>query len=230
MKTEKIVDVIIPAFNEEKSIGKVIRDIPAYVRHIVVVNNGSTDHTSAQAESAGAIVLDEYVKGYGKACLKGIFHLKTLENPPDILIFLDGDYSDFPEQMDRLIEAIENEGYEMVLGSRELGNRSRGSMTPPQIFGNWLATYLMSKIYGFKFTDLGPFRAILWEKLMALEMKDENYGWTIEMQIKAIKQNLKVKEVAVDYRERIGVSKVSGTVKGVLGAGYKILYTIWRYR
>jgi glycosyltransferase involved in cell wall biosynthesis len=229
MKIDQIVDVIIPAFNEEKSIGKVIGDIPSYVRNVIVVNNGSTDKTSLKAKNAGAIVLEESRKGYGSACLCGIEFLKREAYPPNILVFLDGDYSDFPEQMDRLLSQVQNYGFDLVLGSRELGNRSRGSMTIPQIFGNKLATFLMEKIYKFKFTDLGPFRAIVWEKLISLNMADRNYGWTIEMQIKAIQQNLKITEVPVDYRERIGVSKVSGTVKGVIGAGYKILYTIWRY-
>jgi len=230
MIRDEIVDVIIPAYNEERSIGKVIHDIPSYVRNVIVVNNGSTDKTVEQAQKMGAIVLDEPVKGYGKACLKGMEYLKNLQIQPDILVFLDGDYSDFPEQMDRLIFPIINEDHDMVLGSRELGNRSSGSMTVPQIFGNWLATFLMKNIYHFSFTDLGPFRAIKWDALLSLQMNDQNYGWTIEMQIKAIKSNLKIKEVAVDYRPRIGVSKVSGTVKGVFGAGYKILYTIWKYK
>jgi glycosyltransferase involved in cell wall biosynthesis len=229
MQNQLIIDVLIPAFNEEKSIGKVINDIPSYVRNVVVVNNGSTDDTVETAKAYGAIVLDEPIKGYGRACLRGIDYLKQINTPPDVLVFLDGDYSDYPEQMDRLIEKIV-EGMDMVLGSRELGNRNRGSMTLPQIFGNALATFLMHKIYGYKFTDLGPFRAVVWEKLMRLNMQDQNYGWTIEMQIKAVKQGMRVKEVPVDYRQRIGVSKVSGTIKGVIGAGYKILFTIWKYR
>ena len=225
-----IVDVLIPAFNEERSIAKVIRDIPAFVRQVVVVNNNSTDNTPLAAREAGAIVLDEPKMGYGKACLKGMAYLASLPSPPDILVFLDGDYSDYPEQLVDVIEPIIAENYDMVIGSRAKGNRQSGSMTLPQVFGNWLATSLMKWIYKTDFSDLGPFRAIKWEKLIALGMVDQNYGWTIEMQIKAAKAGLKTTEVPVDYKKRIGVSKVSGTVKGVFGAGYKILWTIWRYR
>lgn len=225
-----IIDVLIPAFNEERSIAKVIRDIPAFVRHVVVVNNNSTDNTARVAREAGAIVLDEPQMGYGKACLTGMAYLVSLSSPPDILVFLDGDYSDYPEQMSAVIEPIIANDYDMVIGSRAKGSRQSGSMTLPQVFGNWLATSLMKWIYRTDYSDLGPFRAIKWEKLMALGMVDQNYGWTIEMQIKAAKSGMKSTEVPVDYRKRIGVSKVSGTVKGVFGAGYKILWTIWKYR
>lgn len=225
-----IVDVLIPAFNEEGSIGHVIRDIPAYVRHIIVVNNNSKDQTKAVATEAGAIVLDEPVMGYGKACLTGMRYLENLETEPDILVFLDGDYSDYPEQMDGLLEHIINQDIDFVLGSRAKGNRESGSMTIPQVFGNWLSTSLMRWRFGTTYSDLGPFRAIKWQKLKSLQMVDQNYGWTIEMQIKAVKQGLSYAEIPVDYRKRIGVSKVSGTVKGVFGAGYKILWTIWKYR
>ncbi|GHB27418.1 glycosyltransferase family 2 protein [Mongoliitalea lutea] len=225
-----IVDVLIPAFNEEDSIGHVIKDIPAYVRHIIVVNNNSKDQTKAVATEAGAIVLDEPVMGYGKACLTGMNYLQSLEKEPDILVFLDGDYSDYPEQMNSLIKPIIENNMDFVLGSRAKGNRESGSMTIPQIFGNWLATSLMRWRFSSTFSDLGPFRAIKWQKLKSLQMVDQNYGWTIEMQIKAVKQGLSYTEIPVDYRKRIGVSKVSGTVKGVFGAGYKILWTIWKYR
>jgi glycosyltransferase involved in cell wall biosynthesis len=224
------IDVLIPAFNEENAVGKVIRDIPSWVRHVVVVNNNSNDQTKEVAQEAGAIVLDEPQKGYGKACLTGIEYLKGLTLPPDILVFLDADYSDYPEQMADLINSIISGGFDMVIGSRALGNREGGSMTLPQVFGNWLATNLMRKIYKTTYTDLGPFRAIRWHKLLDLGMADENYGWTIEMQIKAAKVGMKTTEVPVNYRKRIGVSKVSGTVKGVFGAGWKILWTIWRWR
>lgn len=225
-----IIDVLIPAFNEEKSIAKVILEIPAYVRHVVVVNNNSRDNTRLVALKAGAIVLDEPQKGYGKACLTGMSYLASLPIAPDILVFLDGDYSDYPEQMTDVIEPIIAKDYDLVIGSRAKGSRESGSMTLPQVFGNWLATCLMKWIYKTDYSDLGPFRAIRWEKLMDLGMVDQNYGWTIEMQIKAAKSGLKSTEVPVDYRKRIGISKVSGTVKGVFGAGYKILWTIWRYR
>lgn len=223
------IDVVIPANNEERSIGRVIDEIPACVRNIVVVNNGSTDQTAAVASSKGAIVVDEPQLGYGKACLTGIAYLSRLERQPDILVFLDGDYSDYPNELENIIAPITDQDFDLVIGSRSLGNKERGSMTLPQVFGNWLATLLMRKIYKTHFTDLGPFRAIKWEKFKGLGMIDQNYGWTIEMQIKAAKQNLSITEVPVSYRKRIGVSKVSGTIKGVVGAGYKILWTIWRY-
>lgn len=225
-----IIDVLIPAYNEEGSIGKVIQDIPKSVRNVLVVNNNSKDNTRQVAEKAGAIVLDERVMGYGKACLTGMSYLANLDVEPDIMVFLDGDFSDYPEQLLAVIDPILKQDYDMVIGSRARGNRESGSMTLPQVFGNWLATSLMKVIYKTDYSDLGPFRAIKWDKLKGLGMADQNYGWTIEMQIKAAKAGLKTTEVPVDYRKRIGVSKVSGTVKGVIGAGYKILWTIWRYR
>jgi glycosyltransferase involved in cell wall biosynthesis len=224
------IDVLIPAYNEENSIGKVVQDVPVLVRHIVVVNNNSMDRTASVAKAAGAIVIDEPQMGYGKACLTGMAYLSSLPKPPDILVFLDGDYSDYPEQLTDLTSPIVNEGYDMVIGSRAKGKRQTGSMTPPQVFGNWLATSLMRWIYKVDYTDLGPFRAIRWKQLESLGMVDQNYGWTVEMQIKAAKQGLKTMEIPVDYRKRIGISKVSGTIKGVIGAGHKILWTIWKYR
>ena len=167
-------------------------------------------------------------KGYGSACLRGIAHLKQKEIPPEIVVFLDGDYSDHPEQINRLIQPIVNENADMVIGSRALGKLESGSMMPQQVFGNWLATTLIKMIYSYEFTDLGPFRAITYEKLMALEMSDPDFGWTVEMQVKAAKFGLKCKEVAVDYRKRIGISKVSGTIKGTILAGHKILWTIFK--
>lgn len=229
MSKNIIIDVLIPAYNEEGSIGKVVKDIPSVVRNVVVVNNNSTDNTAKVAQEAGAIVLDEPQMGYGKACLKGMAYLSSLSTPPQILVFLDGDYSDYPGQLLDVIAPILKDDFDMVIGSRALGNRERGSMTLPQVFGNWLSTTLMGWIYNVNYSDLGPFRAIKWDKLVGLGMVDQNYGWTIEMQIKAAKSGLKTTEVPVDYRKRIGVSKVSGTVKGVFGAGYKILWTIWKY-
>ncbi|UJP64786.1 glycosyltransferase family 2 protein [Mongoliitalea daihaiensis] len=225
-----IVDVIIPAYNEEQSIHHVIKEIPTFVRHIIVVNNNSTDQTKTVAQQAGAIVLDEPIMGYGRACLTGMTFLESLDRQPDMLVFLDGDYSDYPEQMHDLIQPIINNDIDFVLGSRAKGKRERGSMTLPQVFGNWLSTSLMRWRFGTTYSDLGPFRAIKWEKLKSLGMIDQNYGWTIEMQIKAFKKGLTYQEIPVDYRKRIGVSKVSGTIKGVFGAGYKILWTIWKYR
>ncbi|WP_194775907.1 glycosyltransferase family 2 protein [Pararhodonellum marinum] len=224
-----IIDVIIPAFNEENAVGKVVKDLPKVVRHIIVVNNNSKDDTKRQAQAAGAIVVDEPQQGYGKACLTGMAYLRSLSPQPDVVVFVDADYSDHPEQLLDLIKPIQKGGFDMVIGSRARGQKEKGSMTFPQVFGNWLATSLMRRIYKTTYTDLGPFRAIKWDKLEALGMVDENYGWTIEMQIKAAKAGLKTTEVPVDYRQRIGVSKVSGTLKGVFGAGYKILWTIFRY-
>ncbi|MCS5489744.1 glycosyltransferase family 2 protein [Algoriphagus limi] len=229
MSSGLIVDVIIPAFNEEKSIPKVIRDIPNWVRHVVVANNNSTDSTAEEAQKAGAIVVFEGQKGYGKACLTAMDWIKSQSIQPDVVVFLDGDYSDYPEEMELLLQPIVEAKADMVIGSRALGKRENGSMTLPQVFGNWLATTLMKWIQGAKYTDLGPFRAIRWNKLLDLGMRDENYGWTIEMQIKAHQKGLKYLEVPVTYRKRIGVSKVSGTVKGVFGAGYKIILTIFKY-
>jgi glycosyltransferase involved in cell wall biosynthesis len=225
------IDVIIPAFNEETSIGKVLRDIPwDLVREVIVCDNGSTDNTARVAAAAGATVLRENRKGYGSACLKGLAYLR--ERPaaayPDIVVFLDGDYSDYPEEMEFLIHPILDEGADLVIGSRALGLRERGSMQPQQIFGNWLATTLIRWLYGYVFTDLGPFRAIRYSSLEALNMKDKDFGWTVEMQVKAARQRLVCREVAVSYRQRIGVSKVSGTVKGTFMAGYKILWTIFK--
>ncbi|QYH38286.1 glycosyltransferase family 2 protein [Algoriphagus sp. NBT04N3] len=224
-----LIDVIIPAFNEEKSIAKVIQDIPRWVRNIVVANNNSTDQTGYVAEQAGAVVVFEGQKGYGKACLTAMDWIRSQEVQPDIVVFLDGDYSDYPEEMTGLIQPIINQKADMVIGSRAQGERESGSMTFPQVFGNWLATTMMKYIQGAKFSDLGPFRAIVWQKLMDINMVDQDYGWTIEMQIKAHKAGLRYTEVPVRYRKRIGVSKVSGTVKGVFGAGYKIIYTIFKY-
>lgn len=224
------IGVIIPAFNEENGVGEVIREIPrSLVSEIVVVNNASTDNTEKVAREAGATVLREPVPGYGRACLKGIDYLKTLSAPPDIVVFLDADYSDYPEEMEQLIQPIVTGNADLVIGSRALGKKESGSMTPQQIFGNWLATRLLHLIYKVKFTDLGPFRAIRFAQLLDLNMEDKTYGWTVEMQIKAAKKKLKCVEVPVRYRKRIGFSKVSGTVKGTVLAGYKIITTLLKY-
>ena len=229
LNTPPIVDVIIPAFNEEKSIAQVIGDIPGIVRHVVVANNNSTDRTAEVATAAGAQVVFESQKGYGKACLTAMDWIKQQEVQPDILVFLDGDYSDYPQELELLIAPILKGKAELVIGSRSLGQREAGSMTLPQVFGNALATILMRWMYGAKFSDLGPFRAVHWGQLLALGMVDQNFGWTIEMQIKAHQAGLRHQEVPVRYRKRIGVSKVSGTLKGVIGAGYKIIFTIFKY-
>ena len=230
LKTNIQIVVIIPAFNEENSIENVVNDIPKHiVEEIIVVNNNSNDDTKTNAEKAGAIVLDEPRQGYGYACLKGIDYLKNKTTQPDIVVFLDADYSDYPEEISQVIAPILEENYDMVIGSRALGNRERGAMTPQQVFGNWLATRLIKLLYQTTYTDLGPFRAIKYEQLIALEMRDKTYGWTVEMQLKAAKKKLKVTEVPVNYRKRIGFSKISGTVKGTILAGYKIITTIFKY-
>ena len=230
LNNSKKIGVIIPAFNEEGSIGKVINDIPKnLVSEIVVCNNGSTDNTASIAENAGATVLFESKSGYGNACLAGISYFKKQEKKPSIIVFLDGDYSDHPHEMINLVSEIVNKDIDLVIGSRATGQKEKGSMTSPQIFGNWLATNLMHLFYGVKFTDLGPFRAIKWDALIQLDMQDKTYGWTIEMQLKAIKKRMKTSEIPVTYRKRIGVSKVSGTVKGTILAGYKILTAIFKY-
>lgn len=224
------IKVVIPAFNEEQSIGHVISDIPeAWVSEVVVVNNASTDSTYEVAKAHGATVLNQPRPGYGNACLMGIAYLTEEGKRPDIVVFMDGDYSDYPEQLPEIVQPIIEGDADLVIGSRALGNRQRGSMTFPQVFGNWLATSLMRWFYGTKFTDLGPFRAIRFDALLNLEMKDKTYGWTVEMQLKAAKQKLRCTEVAVNYKRRIGVSKVSGTVKGTILAGYKIIMTIFKY-
>ena len=223
------IKVIIPAFNEEESIGLVIKDIPDYVEEVIVISNNSTDRTEENAAKAGATVLKEPRKGYGYACLKGMNFIAEQDTAPDIIVFLDGDYSDYPEQLTQLIAPIVEKDIDFVIGARVKRLREAGSMTFPQIFGNWLATFLMKLLFGSKFTDLGPFRAIKYHKLLALAMEDKTYGWTVEMQLKALKKDFSYQEIPVKYRNRIGVSKVSGTVKGAVMAGVKILGWIFKY-
>ena len=224
------VDVIIPVFNEEQSIGLVLKDIPRdTINEVVVVNNGSTDNTVEVAKNAGATVVDQNLKGYGNACLKGIDYIVSKEQPPDIVVFLDGDYSDHPEELPTLLKPITDEGYDLVIGSRTTGNQEKGAMLPQAVFGNFLATFLIKTLYGLRFTDLGPFRAIRYEKLLSLNMQDRTFGWTVEMQVKAAKNGLRCTEVPVSYRKRIGVSKITGTLTGTVKAGYKIIWTIFKY-
>lgn len=223
-----LIYVIIPAFNESKSIGKVIADIPDMVTEIIVVDNASTDNTGEYAKEKGATVLRENRKGYGYSCLKGMDYISKKAKENDIIVFLDGDYSDFPAEIKLLISPIMSSGFDMVIGSRVLGERQKGSMLFQQIAGNWLATTLIKLFYNAHFTDLGPFRAITWNALQQINMKDKTFGWTVEMQVKAAKLNLKFTEIPVSYRKRIGVSKVSGTIKGTILAGYKILLTIFK--
>jgi glycosyltransferase involved in cell wall biosynthesis len=223
------IKVIIPAYNEQDSIAKVIAKIPKIVNEIIVVNNNSTDHTLNNAKNAGATVITENNRGYGFACLKGLDYIANLERKPDIIVFLDGDYSDYPEELTKVVAPILNDNLDFVVGARVKELREAGAMTPQQIFGNWLATFLMKQIFNSKFTDLGPFRAIKYKKLLQLDMQDQTYGWTVEMQLKALKQKLSYTEVPLRYKNRIGVSKVSGTVKGTIFAGIKILNWIFKY-
>lgn len=224
-----IIKVIIPAYNEEDSIANVIQEIPEMVTEVIVVSNNSTDATEKNAAAAGATVLKEPQKGYGYACLKGMDYIAQQEVKPDILVFLDGDYSDYPEELTKIVAPIIEQDVDFVVGARVKSLREDGSMTPQQVFGNWLATFLMKLFFGAKFTDLGPFRAIKYEKLLQLNMEDKTYGWTVEMQLKALKQKLSYVEIPVRYKKRIGVSKVSGTVKGTIFAGVKILGWIFKY-
>lgn len=225
----QIIKVIIPAFNEVDSIGKVIHDIPGIVSEVIVVSNASTDETEARALEAGATVLHESKKGYGFACLKAMDYIANTQPHPDIVVFIDGDYSDYPEQLEEIIAPIIDNDLDFVIGARVKALREAGSMTMPQIFGNWLATSLMRLFFRSKFTDLGPFRAIKYHKLVDLAMEDKTYGWTVEMQLKALRRKYTYTEVPVKYRNRIGVSKVSGTVKGAIFAGIKILSWIFKY-
>lgn len=226
-----VIDVIIPAFNEERSIGLVIDELPRHlIREVIVCDNNSTDRTAQVGADAGATVVRENRPGYGSACLRGMSHIATrpAAEQPDVVVFIDGDHSDYPGQLPELLAPIERFGYDLVIGSRALGKAERGSMTFPQIFGNWLATNLIRVFYGYEFTDLGPFRAIRYPALVALRMEDPDFGWTVEMQVRAAKAGLKCTEVPVGYRRRIGVSKISGTVRGTVLAGHKILWTIFK--
>ena len=221
------ISVIIPAYNEEQSIGIVVKEIPPIVNEIVVVNNNSTDNTAEAAESAGATVLFEEYQGYGAACLKGIEYLK-IKNP-DIVVFIDGDFSDYPEELEMLIEPIIKENYDFVLGSRVMGIREKGALPFQSRIGSIVAGFLMNIFWKIKYTDLGPFRAIKFDKLLRLEMEDKWYGWTIEMQIKAAYKKYKIKELPVKYRKRIGKSKVTGTLKGTVMASIIIISTIFKF-
>lgn len=229
MKTNPSIKVIIPAYNEGQSIAKVIKDLPKRVDEVIVTDNNSTDNTAEQAKSAGAKVCFEPRMGYGYACLKAMDHIASQPIKPDIIVFIDGDYSDYPEQLNDLVKPIIYEDYDFVIGARVKALREKGAMTFPQRFGNALATFLMKIIYGANFTDLGPFRAIKYDKLMAFNMQDKTYGWTVEMQLKALNHKLKYTEIPVKYRNRIGISKVSGTLRGAFLAGVKILSWVFKY-
>lgn len=226
---KKNIKVIIPAHNEADSIELVVKAIPEIVDEVIVVSNNSSDQTFDNAKKAGATVLSEEKKGYGHACLKGLKYISEQRIPPDIVVFLDGDYSDYPSELPKLIKPITKNNIDFVVGARVKSLREKGSMTFPQIFGNSLACFLMKWFFNSKFTDLGPFRAIKYDKLLALEMEDKTYGWTVEMQLKVLKKGFSYTEIPVHYRNRIGVSKVSGTLKGAVFAGVKILGWIFRY-
>jgi glycosyltransferase involved in cell wall biosynthesis len=216
------IGVVIPALDEEQAIARVVGDIPSWADEIVVADNGSRDGTARAARKAGARVVREEERGYGAACQAGIHALEAA----DIVVFLDGDYSDYPEEMAAIVDPITTGPVDLVVGSRVLGKAARGSLTPQQRFGNWLACLLIGRVWGVAYSDLGPFRAIRRDVLERLEMTDRNYGWTVEMQIKAAKLGLRYLEVPVSYRPRIGASKVSGTLLGTLMAGLKILALI----
>lgn len=220
------ISVVIPAYNEESSIGLVLDALPKEILHeIIVVNNASSDNTPAVAREHGARVVDESRRGYGSACLAGIAEL----DDPDIVVFLDGDFSDYPEEIVQLVQPIEEDRADFVLGSRMILSESRRALLPQARYGNRLAVFLMRLFYRMRYTDLGPFRAIRYGSLKKLKMQDTNFGWTVEMQIKAVREKLRILEVPVRYRDRIGVSKITGTVSGTLRAGTKIIYTLFKY-
>lgn len=220
------ISVIIPALNEEKAIGRVIDEIPkSLVQEIIVADNGSSDCTQDVAIKHGARVVEEKTKGYGAACLAGIRAISST----DIVVFLDGDHSDFPGEMLSLVKPILDEKTDLVIGSRVLGKAENGALLPQVRYGNKLAVFLIHLLYGYRYTDMGPFRAIRWDALTKLHMSDTNFGWTSEMQVKALKQRLRVMEIPVSYRKRTGHSKISGTVSGTIRAGYKIIFTILKY-
>jgi glycosyltransferase involved in cell wall biosynthesis len=223
------VDVVIPAFNEERSLPLVLGALPRPpVRRVVVADNASTDGTARVARGGGAEVVPETRRGYGSACLAGLDHLRRT-GPPDIVVFVDADFSDHPEELPSLIAPILAGEADLVIGSRILGSREPGALLPQARMGNFVACWMIRLLYGHRFTDLGPFRAVSWEALERMKMADTNFGWTAEMQVKAVRLGLRCTEVPVSYRLRVGVSKITGTVSGTIRAGYKILWTVLRY-
>lgn len=229
MSSKPQVKVVIPALNEERSLPLVLAELPtALVDEVIVVDNGSADRTGELAERLGATVVLEPRRGYGSACLAGLAHLWSA--PPEVVVFLDADFSDSPAEIAELVAPILEDRADFVLGSRTLGKAEPGAIPPQARWGNVLATTLMYWLFGFRYTDMGPFRAIRASSLKKLGMCDPNYGWNMEMQVKAIQQGLRILEVPVSYKRRVGISKISGTVRGTLAAGYKILYTLFKLR
>lgn len=223
----RTIVAIMPALNEEHAVGLVVRGLPSIVDHVVLCDNGSTDATARVARDAGAIVVHEPIRGYGAACQRAL--ARAAELAPDVVVFIDADFSDDPNDVLHIVHPVAAGEADMVIGSRTRGVREHGSLTPQQVFGNWLATALIHWRWGMRFTDLGPMRAISWQALQDMSMQDMHYGWTVEMQIKAARSKLRCIEIPVSYRRRIGTSKVSGTIKGSVMAGYVILATIARY-
>jgi len=223
------IDVVIPAFNEDLSLPLVLSAIPRPpVDRVVVVDNNSTDATARVATTGGAVVVKETRPGYGSACLRGLAYLRQ-NQPPEIVVFLDADYSDHPEELPDLVTPILEDDADLVIGSRVLGNREPGALLPQARAGNVLACWMIRLLYRHRYTDLGPFRAIRWAALEELHMSDPDFGWTAEMQVKALRHGLRTTDVPVSYRKRIGVSKITGTIRGTILAGYKIVWTVLRY-
>jgi glycosyltransferase involved in cell wall biosynthesis len=229
MNPPAAIDVVIPALNEEASLPLVLAGLPhPPVRRVVVADNGSTDATAKVAAEGGATVVAAARRGYGSACLAALAYLRE-NDPPEVVVFIDADYSDHPEELPEVVAPILAGTADVVIGSRVLGRRERGALLPQARAGNLVACLLIRLLYGHRYTDLGPFRAARWDALERVGMADPNFGWTAELQVKALRAGLRVVEVPVSYRKRLGVSKITGTIRGTVAAGYKILWTVLRY-